>query len=465
MKFRNIVPKIHNTIALTFLSSAEKRYIKVVREDDPDSYFNIVKFYLEYGRFGHAMKYCLRACEIGEEWAEQARQILHRYLSSNYDTLESISGGDRLFGLWDLEDLLAKSSAIRDRARIDQRRTELLKKAEGGDQDAKFELGLFFAKGFETARTYIEPDYAEAIRWWREAGERGDARAQVNLAFMYATGRGIEKDETEAHVWWRKAAEAGHAGAQCELASIHEDRARALNDRSNRSDGDYWGFACGSEAQQEMSEAVRWMRRAGEQGDVDAQVWLGSVYGYAKNQSQSAPEAAKWYRMAAYQGDPPAQFALANIYAEGNGVSQNWPEATRWYFAAAEQGISTAQITLGHMYASGDVFPQSYDEAAKWYRLAAEHERRERYETYIGREYVCQPNYSAEGLSWLYGAAANGSRLAENVAERWCAEAKRMQSRYAEQSASGKVGWELDWDASPRPWLDAAPFSFRPYPV
>ena len=49
-------------------------------------------------------------------------------------------------------------------------------------------------------------------------------------------------------------------------------------------------------------------------------------------------EAIKWYRKAAEQGDPDAQFHLGLCYDEGCGVPENKAEAIKWFQKAAEQG-------------------------------------------------------------------------------------------------------------------------------
>src|SRR5689334_15854794 len=46
------------------------------------------------------------------------------------------------------------------------------------------------------------------------AAERGDARAQARLGFMYATGRDVPQNYTLAAYWYRRGAEQGNATAQ-----------------------------------------------------------------------------------------------------------------------------------------------------------------------------------------------------------------------------------------------------------
>ena len=49
-------------------------------------------------------------------------------------------------------------------------------------------------------------------------------------------------------------------------------------------------------------------------------------------------EAVKWFRKAAEQGNPQAQYTLGMMYQKGRGVAQNQSEAQKWYQKAAGQG-------------------------------------------------------------------------------------------------------------------------------
>jgi len=54
-------------------------------------------------------------------------------------------------------------------------------------------------------------DYATALRLWQPLAYQGDASAQSNLGLMYATGQGVPQDYAEAVRWYRRAADQGHA--------------------------------------------------------------------------------------------------------------------------------------------------------------------------------------------------------------------------------------------------------------
>ena len=56
---------------------------------------------------------------------------------------------------------------------------------------------------------------------------------------------------------------------------------------------------------------------------------------------QSEEEAVRWYRKAAEQGLPQAQYCLGNMYKTGNGMEEkDESEAVRWFLKAAEQDVA-----------------------------------------------------------------------------------------------------------------------------
>jgi hypothetical protein len=86
---------------------------------------------------------------------------------------------------------------------------------------------------------------------------------------------------------------------------------------------------------------------------------------------QDNGEAVRWYRKAADQGDATAQYALGFMYRRGQGVPRDYAEAARWYRKAADQGDETAQIVLSEMYRDGEGVPQNYAQAVRWFGKVA----------------------------------------------------------------------------------------------
>jgi len=72
----------------------------------------------------------------------------------------------------------------------------------------------------------------------------------------------------------------------------------------------------------------------------------------------------------AQNGDPDAQAYMGYLYAIGRGVPQDYTQAAIWYRRAAEQGHSGAQYELGLLYDKGQGVPVNVIQAEKWLILA-----------------------------------------------------------------------------------------------
>ncbi len=89
-------------------------------------------------------------------------------------------------------------------------------KAESGDADAQYRIGVMYRDGKGVPR-YI----SEALIWFRRAAEQNEARAQAALGDIYRDGQGVEQDDKEAADWYAKAAAQGEPHGQSELGYIY----------------------------------------------------------------------------------------------------------------------------------------------------------------------------------------------------------------------------------------------------
>ena len=109
------------------------------------------------------------------------------------------------------------------------------------------------------------------------------------------------------------------------------------------------GFVRAADGAQEMSRLNGFFNK----------LQSAKAYGVA----QDYAEAVKWYRRAAEQGIAEAQHNLGFMYHEGQGMAQDYAEAVKWYRRAAEQGLAEAQTNLGYMYHTGRGVAQDYVQA------------------------------------------------------------------------------------------------------
>src|SRR5258706_7559974 len=121
-----------------------------------------------------------------------------------------------------------------------------LARADQGDADAQYGLGLKYGAGSE------EPDdHAQGAEWFRKAADQNHSLAQFNLGMMFATGRGMPRDEVAATSWFRKAAEGDDCGGQYMLGmSCHRTSVEALQ----------------IDATESRIEAYKWFRLAAAHG-------------------------------------------------------------------------------------------------------------------------------------------------------------------------------------------------------
>ncbi|WP_455628736.1 tetratricopeptide repeat protein [Parabacteroides chinchillae] len=94
---------------------------------------------------------------------------------------------------------------------------ELMYKANTGDMDAQYELGLTYDAGKEVTQNYIL-----AAKWYKKAAMQGDKRAQSVLGVMYEYGRGVVADMNEAFRLYSLSAAQGDTWAMGNLADMYE---------------------------------------------------------------------------------------------------------------------------------------------------------------------------------------------------------------------------------------------------
>lgn len=145
------------------------------------------------------------------------------------------------------------------------------------------------------ANTSHIPETGTPAKKYYDKAVGGDAAAQHNLAFCYATGEGgVVQDYAESVKWERMAAEQGNVSAQYALA---------------------YRYYSGEGVAQSYEEAVRWYEAAAGQGMADAEYKLGLCHEYGYGVAQNQDEALRWYEKAADRGYPQAMRGLGRIYA------------------------------------------------------------------------------------------------------------------------------------------------------
>lgn len=139
---------------------------------------------------------------------------------------------------------------------------------------------------------YNNKNYAMAVTHFREAAEKGYAKAQYKLGRCYQYGHGVQVDLLEAIRLYREAAEQGNAEAQNELGLCYRK---------------------GIGVQIDYIEALKWFKKSAIQGYTYAYTNLGVCYKDGLGVTKDIDEALKWYRLAAKQGDSIAQYRVTEL--------------------------------------------------------------------------------------------------------------------------------------------------------
>ena len=170
-----------------------------------------------------------------------------------------------------------------------------------------------------------------------------DPKDRYKLGGKYYHGNGVEKDYEKAIKWYRKAADQGHAKAQYYLGVMYDN---------------------GEGVEEDDEQAAYWYRKAAEQGDDDAQYNLGVMYDNGEGVEENDEQAVYWYRKAAGQGNDGGQYNLGAMYYNGEGVEKNIRRAYLWMSLAANQEHKIAE--KNRPKAAAELMPEQIAQLDKW---------------------------------------------------------------------------------------------------
>ena len=237
------------------------------------------------------------------------------------------------------------------------------KSAEQGNAAAQYNLGVMYECG-----EGISLDLAKAVEWYRRSAEQGNATAQYKLGVMYEYGKGISLDLAKAVECYRKSAEQGDADALYNLGIMYEqgrgvcqDYTKAVEWYRKAVEKGHW-------------KAMVWFRKLAEQGNADAQYYLGVMYERGISEDDLLLPANEWWNELAdfdVRCDCPCPDYAKAMKWYRKAAEQGHVGAQIWYQRSAKGGNTDAQYELGYMYHNGIGVSKDYAKAAEWYRKAA----------------------------------------------------------------------------------------------
>jgi len=294
-----------------------------------------------------------------------------------------------------------------------ERQEELEKKAQDGDTDAMFRLGLTYAKVKGIEDDYLtyevkypddwKPDYKKACDWWQKAAEEGHTDAMLLLSQIYSLDRGnnqtstmarahigIEKDLTKAREWIEKAAEdREHMGAVFSLGMTYATgiagmlfRGHAETDgpEKNTKKADEL-FALYAEKGEESMVFGTWInsRTRANSNDLEevtvsfgirpysvVMSLLGNLYAEGFHVKQDVERAKAYFALSAEKGGPGTLLRLAKMYSDDDTVEKDLTKARELFIQSAEKGVSQTMAHLAEIYAEGELLEEDLTKAHEW---------------------------------------------------------------------------------------------------
>ena len=207
---------------------------------------------------------------------------------------------------------------------------ELLEKIKANrSKTGAFDLGM---------QAFQKQEYADAMKYFKEAAKAGNKTAMHNTAVLYLQGLGVEQSPELATEWMQKAVDAGYQEDAAILADrffrgIGCRRNIALAEQYARRHCESFGS---SRAMETILEQCSLLKKF---PDEIHELFADAVALYQKGEYKRALELAK---EAAYRGYPPALSMIGRCYYFGQGLEQSYEKAYAFFEQAAHLGDSSA---------------------------------------------------------------------------------------------------------------------------
>jgi TPR repeat protein len=219
----------------------------------------------------------------------------------------------------------------------------LTKKAQAGDPQAQYDLGMVYQMGDE-----VSGNLETAFGWYLKAANQGHAEAQFTAGQCYFYGDGIAKDEALGAKWYYEAAMQDHTQAICALGEC---------------------YIAGDGVERDHAESLKWFSKAAAKGEKGAQSRIARILEKGDPSVRNPLQALEGYQKSANAGDAHAEYMVGTYYEEGKGVPQDLARALQSYKTAAPKS-ELARAKLARFYGQGVGVAADPVEAYKWLETA-----------------------------------------------------------------------------------------------
>jgi TPR repeat protein len=236
---------------------------------------------------------------------------------------------------------LACSSFAAD-AKIDLK--ALTKKAESGDRQAQYDLGMVYYSGKEEIPRNVEL----GAEWFLKSAKQGHTEAQFATGRCYFYGRGVPRDKVLGVEWYHQAA-----------LKDHKQATYALGDC----------YFVGEGVERDHAKSLEWFSKSAAQGEQGAQFRIARILEKGDPSVRDPLQALAEYKKSANGGNAHAEYLVGTYYEEGKGVPQDIARAIQSYKIAAPKS-EDARLRLAQLYGQGKGVKADPVEAYKWLETA-----------------------------------------------------------------------------------------------
>ncbi|XP_067894818.1 protein sel-1 homolog 1 isoform X2 [Heterodontus francisci] len=204
----------------------------------------------------------------------------------------------------------------------------------------------------------------DLIQYYQFLAEKGDIQAQVGLGQLHLHGgRGVEQNFQRAFDYFNQAAATGNSQAMAFLGKMYSEGSNVV---PQNNDTAFHYFKKSADMNHEL--ALKYFQKAAEQGWVDGQLQLGSMYYNGVGVKRDYKQALKYFNLASQGGHILAFYNLAQMHAIGSGVIRSCHTAVELFKNVCERGRWSERLMSAYnSYKEGDT-----DSALVQYLLLAE---------------------------------------------------------------------------------------------
>ena len=279
---------------------------------------------------------------------------------------------------------------------------------------------------------------SEAFPLMATAARAGIPEAEYRVARCYLEGLGVPPSRLEGPRWLRRAADSGNVDAQALLAALyasglaeHEDNA---GDSSSESLFKTQSSREPASREPDFGTALQFARKAADAGSANGQAILGYILSKGPKAMRDLDAAHGWYEKSAAAGCPEGCLGLALSLVRRRQPEQR-ARIAKELRCAADAGLPTAIYLLAVLTEHGMGLPVDLEGAEQLYQIAAEKGFTSA-QFRLGLSLIegtLSRQDPAAGEAWMRRAALAGNPdAAHRIAE---LHVKRPQPDYAEAAA------------------------------